>query len=220
MGLSTLTSPDSDRRSTVPIYRKPYRRGSTLLLAGAMAVSLLSVACSSTPASEAPSSSLSQTSSTAPTLPRTDAQLPRLTKLQTRGVMVVMAFLDAYNAGDLPRATDLLADDAQAGDCDYRKRGYTGARGKSQVSAWLGERMADHDNILGLQNLSFGEPNADGQFAVGVSYTRRTSDALRSIGFASGIEPRFAIKVVLTGTGEQVLAWVVGQCPDGLPGAL
>lgn len=134
---------------------------------------------------------------------RPDPQLPRLTATQARATAVVVAFLDAYNAGDLSSALALLTEDVLVSDCDYGKRATVTAYGKQGASAWLNSRIADHDRFV-LAELYFGEPNAEGAFAVAVSYERRTSDTLRSLGFPDGIRPRLATKTVVTESGDRL----------------
>jgi ketosteroid isomerase-like protein len=140
--------------------------------------------------------------------------LPRLTEAQARATAVVVAFLDAYNAGDISGAAQLLEDDIVVSDCDYRTHQTLTISGKDQATAWLRAKALDHDKFVGLEDLAFGSPNSIGQFAVAVSYGQRTSDTLRSLGFAAGVKPKFAIKAALSPAGDHLRAWVAETCAE------
>lgn len=145
-----------------------------------------------------------------------EAALPRLTAVQSRATASVVAFLDAYNARELDRALALMTDDVRVFDCDYRAGRQTTAYGKEQAAAWLRRGAADHDTLV-LTELYFGTPTSAG-FAVAVSYERRTSDTLRSLGFPNGIAPPGATKVVVTNAGDRISAFVNGSANSCRPG--
>ena len=147
-----------------------------------------------------------------PLVPSPSPALPHLTDAQARATAVVVAFLDAYNAGDTTSAAQLLEDDIVVSDCDYRTRQTLTISGKDQATAWLRAKALDHDKLVGPMDLAFGSPNSVGQFAVAVSYGQRTSDTLRSVGFAAGVKPKFAIKAALSPAGDRLRAWVAETC--------
>lgn len=133
-----------------------------------------------------------------------------LTAVQARGAATVVAFLQAYNAGQRDTALALLTEDVTASDCDYRTGGATEATGKAGVGAWLQARIMDHDRFV-LADITFGTPEPQtGMFAIGVGYERRTSDTLRALGFPGGITPQLATKVILTKGGGRIQAFVNG----------
>ncbi|MFL5802505.1 MAG: hypothetical protein ACJ8CR_12290 [Roseiflexaceae bacterium] len=140
----------------------------------------------------------------APSVPPPErATAPPLPTPQTPSAGLVIAFIRAYNAGDLAAAAALLDDRAVASDCDYRRVRPIGFIGKSMVMDWLRERMADHDQLtIGKIEVSGG--------AVGVGYTRRTSDTLRTLGFPDGIRPISATKVLLTSDRKHIGAFANG----------
>ena len=134
----------------------------------------------------------------------------RLTAGQARAVATVVAFLEAYNAGQLDAALALLADDVVGSDCDYREGRVILFQGKDQAVAWLRARLADHDRLIVA---AIWNDNADqpmGAHVVGVEYARRTSDTLRALGFPAGITPQLATKVGLTPTDDRIQAFANG----------
>ena len=106
-------------------------------------------------------------------------------------VGAVLAFIRAYNAGDLDTAVALLDDRVSASDCDYQRVRPIGFVGKWVVVDWLRQRMADHDQLT-VQEI---EVSGD---ALGIVYSLRTSDTLRKLGFPDGIQPSAGTKVVVT----------------------
>jgi hypothetical protein len=137
-----------------------------------------------------------------------------LNAAQARGAATVVGFLDAYNAGRLEAALALMADRFVWSDCDYGKGSVVNGVGKESATAWLRERFADHDQLT-LAGFYFGVPNEVGMFAVAVSYQRRTSDTLRSLGFPDGITPLVATKAGVTKDGDRLLVFANG--PSGGP---
>ena len=134
--------------------------------------------------------------------------------IQAQGAATVVAFLNAYNAGDLSSALALLTDTVIVTDCDYRTVTAKRWDGRNQVATWLQQRIADHDN-LALHAQQPGVPNEAGSFAMAISYERRTSDTLRSLGFPSGLTPRLATKAILTADGKRLDAFVnAGSATD------
>ena len=134
---------------------------------------------------------------------------------QARMVATLVAFLDAYNAGDVDRALALMTDDVSISDCDYRAPAVLSPIGRSAARQWLTDRAADHDRLI-LESVVNENPDpASGSHVVAVSYARRTSDTLRALGFPDGIEPQAATKAVFTATDDRLRAFANG--PFGGP---
>ena len=122
---------------------------------------------------------------------------------QTAEAGIVIAFIHAYNAGDLAAALALLDDRMSASDCDYQRVRPIGFMGKRAVADWLRQRMADHDQLT-IQEI---EVSGD---AIGMAYSRRTSDSLQKLGFPDGIQPRGGTKVVLTSDRKHLATFANG----------
>jgi hypothetical protein len=129
---------------------------------------------------------------------------------QARGEATVVAFLNAYNAGDFAGAFASLSQSVVVTDCDYRTGGAIRWDGKDQAANWLRERIEDHDGLV-LQSLQPGVPNEAGSFAMALSYERRTSDTLRALGFPNGITPQLATKAILSPDGQHMDAFINGS---------
>ncbi len=130
-------------------------------------------------------------------------------------VATLMAFLDAYNSGHVDAALALLTDDVGISDCDYRAGRVVTADGGADASQWLRERAAEHDQLI-LDTIWNGNPEpGSGSHVVAVGYLRRTSDTLRSLGFANGIVPQSATKVIFTTADDRIRAFANG--PFGAP---
>ncbi len=63
-------------------------------------------------------------------------------------VAVTVAFLNAYNGGDLDAALQALGPDPGLSDCDYSRQGVVDLHGRAQVASWLKERFDDHSRIV------------------------------------------------------------------------
>lgn len=154
-----------------------------------------------------PPSSVSEASTSRPSV----AEAPRLLLVQARGAATVLAFFAAYNSGRVDEALRLLTDDVLVIDCDYRAARTIQAEGKDQAAALLRAKVADHDAFV-LDELLFNPPEHVNRwpFAIGISYARRTSDSLRSLGFPDGIVSRLGAKAILTEDGERLIRLVNG----------
>ena len=134
---------------------------------------------------------------------------------QARMVATLVGFLDAYNAGDVDRALALMTDDVSISDCDYRALAVLSPIGRIAARQWLSDRAADRDQLI-LESVRNENPDpASGSHVVAVSYSRRTSDTLRALGFPDGIEPQAATKAVFTATDDRLRAFANG--PFGGP---
>jgi len=136
-------------------------------------------------------------------VPSDHAAAPPLPTPQTAEAGIVLAFILAYNTGDLDAAVALLDDGVGVSDCDYQRVRPIGFMGKAAVTDWLRQRMADHDQLT-VQEIEVGGG------AVGVGYARRTSDTLRKLGFADGIRPQSATKVILTSDRKRIAMFANG----------
>jgi hypothetical protein len=123
-----------------------------------------------------------------------------VTSVQAQQIAVVVAFLDAYNAGQVHAALVLFAPDAVVSDCDYRQVENLDFHGRAEIAGWLRARMADHDHLTAARIYNENPDQLVG--VVGIEYGRRTSDTLRTLGFATGIMPSIATKVVFTADGH------------------
>ena len=109
---------------------------------------------------------------------------PLPTPTHTPSESRILAFFNTYNAGQFDQALALLDENIGVSDCDYQTIKNMGFAGKSEVTLWLRQRIADHDHLSvnGVFGGSAIEPTA-----FGVDFSRRTSDTLRRIGFPNGI---------------------------------
>jgi hypothetical protein len=128
-----------------------------------------------------------------------------LTARQAEEVRVVTEFVDAFNRRKLTTALALFTSSpdfvkfVSASDCDYRRVVAIGFFGRSGVRTWLRQRFADRDRLT-LETVYDENPEQP----VGVvllTYSRRTSRTLAALGFARGIRPQLATKVVFTPRG-------------------
>lgn len=180
-----------------------------------LALAIIATACSTAPPTSAssvpsPSSSASATPARAATSPTPPPLTFRVGAPQARMVTTLVAFLDAYNAGDVDRALALMTDDVSISDCDYRALRVLSPIGRIAARQWLSDRAADHDRLI-LDSVVNENPDpASGSHVVAVSYARRTSDTLRALGFPDGIEPRAATKAVFTATDDRLRAFANG----------
>jgi hypothetical protein len=133
-----------------------------------------------------------------------------LTAPQAREIAVVMAFLDAYNAGNLDTALAQLTEDIHYADCDFRD--VPAGRpiqidGKEDLAVWLQGQFADHDRLE--MTLIFDENPGQPLGVVGVEFGKRTSDSLRERGYPDGIDSAVA-KVVFNATYDRITYFING----------
>ncbi len=127
--------------------------------------------------------------------------------LELRMTSTLQQFLAAYNAGSVNTAAALVTDDVIGSDCDYRDVRVVVFNGRPAFVAWLKERAADHDRLeLGTVT----DPNRAGGAVLPATFAVRTSDTLSSLGFASGIHPQLAAKVIFTDDGLRIRAFANG----------
>lgn len=145
-------------------------------------LSLFLIACRTTPAT-GDTNQVVETPST-PSL-----STPIVVGDDVEGARLILAFIEAYNAGQLDAALVLLDDRIDVSDCDYEAVKAISFQGKAAVAEWLRQRIADHDQLIVRQIEALGEGGA-------IAYALRTSDTLRRLGFPDGIQPMAATKVI------------------------
>jgi hypothetical protein len=121
-----------------------------------------------------------------------------LTAEQAQEVSIFMNFIHAYNHGRLDEALALLSDNVGVSDCDYKNIKVVTFQGKSQVTKWLQQHMADHDRLEVSHIFNENPDPSSGRHVIEVTYSRRTSMTLAKLGFNSGITPMLASKVIFT----------------------
>jgi hypothetical protein len=120
---------------------------------------------------------------------------------QSQEIAVLVTFIRAYNAGHVRTALSLFIPYPGWSDCDYRRGVVVVGDTKASLRRWLQQRAADHDR-LDLGNVVVGAP---GTHVLGVTFKRRTSDTLRSLGRLRGITPTLGAKVIFDGrTGATI----------------
>jgi hypothetical protein len=115
---------------------------------------------------------------------------------QAQEVAVTIRFVNAFDAHSLQQALATLAPNAGGSDCDYRHVQVISFKGRREIAAWLRKRFADDDH-LGISRIWNGNA-AQPVGVLGIEWAIRKSKTLRRFGFAHGIVPRLAAKVVFT----------------------
>jgi hypothetical protein len=132
-----------------------------------------------------------------------------LSAYKARQIQTLANMIDAYNAGQLEQVAALLDENVMWSDCDYKKVRPLSFNGKPELLPYLQQRFADHDQ---LQIAEILDHNLQDHRGIGVRYLRRTSDTLRSLGFATGIKPALATKVIF-GEAHNRISWFVNSGP-------
>ncbi len=84
-------------------------------------------------------------------------------------------------------------------DCDYTTQQLVDGRGRAKLTAWLSRNIAQHDR---LDVADIFDANPDQPIGVlGVSFSRRSSDAIARAGYATGITPTLGAGHNSTPTG-------------------
>ena len=143
-----------------------------------------------------------------------------VTVLASDAPRVVLAehFIAAFNRGDRLAVLALMVDDPSVSDCDYATAMVVDLQGGHEVSAWLRGRIADHDRFL-IERIENENTDASSA-ALGVTFARRTSDSLRALGFADGVQPQSAAKIRFTGSGTDLRIEAFANGPGGGPSTL
>lgn len=111
-------------------------------------------------------------------------------------------FVRAYNAGNVQGTFDQFSRTEALGfsDCDYARQQPVDGHGRAQLTAWLPRNFEQHDRLI-LGDIT--GPNPDQPLGVlGVSFSRRNSDAIASAGHPNGITPTIAAKVKFDNSGQ------------------
>jgi hypothetical protein len=178
-----------------------------LVLVGCSPIRIANVTASMTPATA--------TSVATPALASGNPLLFTVGAEQARYVATVLAFQDAFNAGDVERALALFAPRSAISDCDHAAVKLRTANGVDAIRAWLGERAAEHDRFEVARIFNANPDPAGGSLVVGVEFANRQSDSLAAAGYPKGITPRLTAKVGFEFPGDRIRAWAAG--PFGGP---
>jgi hypothetical protein len=147
-----------------------------------------------------PAASVPAGASSAPQLPGQLDLTPRPYEVGSRwlpALMTLIAFEDAYAAGNLEAALALLTQDVTMNDCDYVVGQVVDVKGKDEAARLLRAKLSDHDHRqVGRIINESGESDV-----VGVVWASRASNSLRARGFARGIRQPAEAKVVFTNGG-------------------
>lgn len=147
----------------------------------------------------------------------TSTLLFRVGSDQARFVATVIAFFDAWNAGNEGAALALVTDDLVGGDCDARQNRPITWGSRSGFANWLREQILDRDRREVDLIVNENPDPSTGSQVVAVSFRRRTSDTLRSLGHADGIQPKGAAKIVFTVDGRKIRALNLPGAGAGSP---
>ncbi len=131
--------------------------------------------------------------------PSTNAANVRV--VQAAQLTHVKGFIAAYNAGDVRGALSHFSQAKPVGfsDCDYATQQLVQGQGREQLTAWLSRNIAQHDRLVVA---SIVDANPDQPIGVlGVSFSRRSSDAIARAGRPNGITPTLGAKVTFDGAG-------------------
>ena len=152
--------------------------------------------------------------------PAAIVQTPRtfqVTGAQAAEVAHLMNFVSAYNAGDAQGALSQFSRTEPVGfsDCDYTTQQLVDGHGRVKLTAWLGRNIAHHDRLVvaGIFDANPEQPVG----VLGVSFSRRSSDAIAHAGHPNGITPTLGAKVKFDGAGliTEFNNGPYGGAPDG-----
>jgi hypothetical protein len=138
-----------------------------------------------------PSGITAATSSATPESRRTEAR------------RAVIGFINAFNRHDARAALAYFTSDPRftkyvgANDCDFKTGLTVGYFRRTEVGRWLRQRAADHDRLTIASIRLLGARTA----GAAVTYSRRTSDTLSSLGFPNGVTPSNGTKIGFTTLG-------------------
>jgi hypothetical protein len=124
-------------------------------------------------------------------------------------VALVVRFVTAFNAARLDDASALLTDDAGISDCDYVTHTVVLAQGKTAVRTWLGQRFADHDQLV-IADIFNMNPDPNSNRGAGVDFARRTSDTIARLGAPHGLVQDLGAKVVIDESGQKIRGFAMG----------
>lgn len=128
------------------------------------------------------------------------------------GGTVILRFFDAFNSGQVDAALELLDETVRVSDCDFDHVQDVEFEGKAQVAEWLGQRIADHDQLF--VSRVWGGALQPGVF--GIDFDRRRSNTLRRLGFPDGAKYPSA-KVVVVLESMLIDGIALGPGPASIP---
>jgi hypothetical protein len=135
----------------------------------------------------------------------------RVSADQARMTGTLVSFIDAYNTGRVDVALGYLTPDTIVADCDYRSGTLVEAHTIDGARQWLRDRVADHDQLV-IESFKNENPDpSTGSHVVAISYARRTSGTLMSLGFPAGIKPDLAGKIVFNASDDLMRLFAGGQ---------
>jgi hypothetical protein len=126
---------------------------------------------------------------------------------QARDVASLVNLLQAYNDGEIDKVLVLLDKGVVWSDCDYRTGKAVEFTGKPNVAKWIQQRLSDQDQF---EISRIANENPSNTNVVGVSYIKRQSLTLSKLGFADGIQPQLATKVIFASDHARILAFANG----------
>ena len=131
------------------------------------------------------------------------------------GVSAAVRFVGAFNRRRLAEARALLSSDVAISDCNYERVRVEQFHGLAPATGWLRRRFAERDRLV-LGRIYNENPDSP-VGVVGIEFSQRTNMTLRRLGFASGIVPKEATKVLFTAGSIRIRAFSlgpVGGSPD------
>ncbi len=166
--------------------------------------------------SSRPSSTSPPTSSQpAPSAVRPSSNTVRV--IQAAQLTQVKGFIAAYNAGDVQGALAHFSRTQPVGfsDCDYTTQQLVDGQGRVKLTAWLRQNIAHHDRFVVASIVDANPEQPVG--VLGVSFSRRSSDAIALAGHPNGITPTLGAKVIFDGAGliTEFANGPYGGAPDG-----
>jgi len=131
----------------------------------------------------------------------------------------VVAFMRAFNRHDATAALAWFTTDPRftryvgANDCDFSRGETVAFYLRTAVARWLRERAHDRDRLTVRSIRLLGKQPA----GAAISYTRRSSDTLKQLGFPDGIEPTNETKLGFTTLGPVRFTFFTNATGNGRP---
>jgi hypothetical protein len=138
---------------------------------------------------------------------------------EVRARATVIAFFKAFNRHDARAALGFFTTDPRfsrfvgANDCDFSRGRTVAYYRRAGVARWLRERTADHDRLTIRSIRLLGTQPA----GAAIAYTRRSSDTLKALGLADGIQPPNETKLGLTTLGPVRFTFFTNAAGNGRP---
>lgn len=143
-----------------------------------------------------------------------NANLKALSEQQRAGLII--AFVAAFNAGDVDGALAVLSEDATVKDCDYAKAGAPSFESRDHIRDWLQARAADHDQLtLAAMPMQMGKSYAALSPVAEIKLDRRASDTLAGLGFKRGVRPQPPVYAAFDPATQRInTLWLAPLDPD------